>query len=143
MQKQPTNEAGLMRRVMLEASRLGMRLFRNNVGTGLVVRAKTSQQREAIISACQSLATRMGGSAARINFGLAEGSGDCIGWKPRVIRPEDVGKTIAQFASAEIKFGRGKSSEQQRQWASVVNAAGGVAVEIRDVDQTSSLFEVM
>lgn len=128
-----------MRACMKRASELGMRIFRNNVGTGLVIRAKNVQMREAIINACAATAAKMGGSAARIRFGLCEGSGDDIGWTPYEIKPEDVGKTIAVFTSAEIKKPKGRSSDEQKQWAKVVNAAGGIAVVWRSADDVAKI----
>ncbi|MDF3019332.1 MAG: hypothetical protein K0Q92_635 [Steroidobacteraceae bacterium] len=133
-------EADLMRLLMVEASKLGARLFRNNVGTGLVVRGSSPQHREAILKACQATAERLGGSAARINFGLVEGSGDCIGWRPRVITQADVGTTIAQFASAEVKTAKGRSSPTQVRWRDAVNSAGGAATEVRSVEDMAQFL---
>lgn len=128
-----------MRQIQMEASRHGYRLFRNNVGTGLVVRGKSASHREAIIKACQETADRMGGSAARINFGLGEDSADLIGWTPVKIREQDVGRVIAVFTGPEIKFGRGKQTEGQFAWMNTVKTAGGIALVLRSVDDVAKI----
>lgn len=131
------SEGGIMRDCMKRASMLGMRLFRNNVGVGLVVRGKSAPHREAIMKACMTLAHQMGGSAAHIRFGLGEGSGDCIGWTPHLVTEADLDKTLAIFTSAEIKTKMGRSSDAQKQHAIIVRNSGGIAFVARSADDVA------
>lgn len=125
-------EADLMRSLMVEAPRHGARLWRNNVGTGLAIRAKTPALRQAIIAECQAVAARMGGSAARITYGLPTGSGDLIGFVQR-----DAGPV---FASVEVKTKTGRETEDQKRWRAYVQSVGGVAGAVRSVDELRALI---
>lgn len=114
-------ESPLMRRVLLHASRLGMRLFRNQVG---VYQLKDGRW---------------------LRSGLCVGSSDLIGWTPVVVTQEMVGKTVAVFTACETKAGRKQATDEQRQFIDTVTLSGGLAVVIRaeaDVDTLISLQHV-
>lgn len=111
------SEAAVQTKVRIEASRAGVRLFRNNVGAGYLqdgsfIRwglANDSAQMNAIVK-----------------------SGDLVGIRPRVIGFDDVGKTIGQFVSREVKHGGWKWAGTEREvaqasWANLVNSLGGDA----------------
>jgi hypothetical protein len=129
------SEADLMRLMMVEASTLGARLWRNNVGQGLTVRGQSPQHREQIIKACQELAVKLGGSAARIQYGLAHGSGDLVGFVQHTVTPADVGRQIPVFAAPEVKTKTGRSSPEQLAWARFINSSGGAAGELRSIEE--------
>lgn len=111
------NEATVSNNVRLEASRVGARLFRNNVG------------------ACMDKRDRL------IRYGLCNESkqmndtiksSDLIGIKPVLITPEHVGATIGQFVARECKAGdwkyKGDSHElAQLRFLELVNGLGGDA----------------
>lgn len=89
-QSAPTgqSEAAVQQLVRLEASRLGMRLFRNNVGackddTGRVIRYGLSND------------------SAQMNKAIK--SSDLIGIRPVIITPDMMGHTIGQFVAREVK----------------------------------------
>jgi hypothetical protein len=103
--------------VMLEASRKGVKLFRNNVGvlvdtTGRPVRfglANTSKEVNAVLK-----------------------SGDLIGWRSVTITPDMVGRRFAQFVSRETKKRDWKyigddHEAAQFAWVMLVLEAGGDA----------------
>jgi len=82
------SEAAVQQLVRLEASRLGMRLFRNNVGackdeTGRVIR----------YGLCND--------SAQMNKAVK--SSDLIGIRPVIITPDMMGHTIGQFVAREVK----------------------------------------
>jgi len=82
------SEAAVQQLVRLEASRLGMRLFRNNVGackdeTGRVIR----------YGLCND--------SAQMNKTVK--SSDLIGIRPVIITPDMMGHTIGQFVAREVK----------------------------------------
>ena len=93
-----------------------VRLFRNNVG-----------------------ATR-DGKGRLIRYGLAKGSADLIGWVSRKITESDIGETIAQFVSIEVKSSSGKPRPDQIAWQDAVNKAGGRAGIARTVDDAQKII---
>lgn len=111
------SETAIQTRIRLEASRNGLRLFRNNVGAGYME------------------------DGSFIRFGLANDSkqmneriksGDLIGIRPVLIEPHHVGKIIGQFVSREVKRGdwtyKGtKREEAQLRWAELIVSMGGDA----------------
>jgi hypothetical protein len=110
-----TSEAYAQSQVRLEAPTKGVTLFRNNVG----------------------VLTDINGRPVR--FGLANDSkqlnevlksSDLIGWRPVLITPEHVGRTLAQFVSRECKAPGWKYTgtdreRAQKAWLDLVAAAGG------------------
>lgn len=59
-------------------------------------------------------------------------SGDLIGWRRRLITPEMVGSTIAQFESLECKpegwrYTGDEHEQAQQRWAALVVTQGGIA----------------
>jgi hypothetical protein len=133
-------EAELQRRIRL-LSRGPTRLFRNNVAqawSGAATRITAANA----FTIGQTL--RPGDVVVRharpLHAGLATGSGDLIGWRSQLIGPEHVGQTIAQFASVEIKAPRGRVSPEQRQWAEVVAAHGGIGAIVRSVEEAEEVL---
>ena len=72
-------------------------------------------------------------SGRLVQFGLARGSADLIGWRTLVITPEMVGQRIAVFTSLEIKTPTGRLAPAQRHWLHAVHQAGGIAGVARSV----------
>ena len=100
-------ETDIMRLIQVAASKVGMRLFRNNVG-----QAKTED-------------------GQFIRFGLCPGSSDLIGFKTKTITPEMVGKQIAVFTALEVKTERGRVTAEQQNFINMVQNAGGYAFVCR------------
>jgi hypothetical protein len=111
------SEAAIQTRIRLEASRNGVRLWRNNVGAGYME------------------------DGSFLRFGLANDSKqmndnikshDLIGIRPVLIEQHHVGKIIGQFVSREVKAAgwkyRGtKREEAQLRWAELIASMGGDA----------------
>lgn len=111
------SESAAQAAVVLEASRKGIYLWRNNVGvlpdeTGRPVRYGLAN-----VSAAQNKVLK---------------SADLIGVRPRVVRAEHVGQTWGIFTSREIKrpgwhyTGTGREPAQLA-WANLILACGGDA----------------
>lgn len=110
-----SSEAHAQSLVRLEAARLGVALWRNNVG---VLRDENGRP---------------------VRYGLANDSGalnrqykssDLVGVRPVMITPEMVGQTIGQFVSREIKapgwtFRGGERETAQQRWHDLINGLGG------------------
>lgn len=104
-------ETDLQQRIRLAlGTRSDLRLFRNQVG--------------------QLPDPRTG---RPVQFGLARGSADLIGWRTIVVTPDMVGQRIAVFTSLEIKTPTGRLAPTQRAWMGAVLKAGGIAGVARTV----------
>lgn len=68
-----------------------------------------------------------------VQFGLARGSADLIGWRTVTITPDMVGHRLAVFTSLEIKTPTGRLTPAQHNWLGTVRGAGGVAGVARTV----------
>ena len=77
-----------------------------------------------------------------VQFGLAKGSADLIGWTTRTITPDMVGQQVAVFTSIEVKTATGRLRPEQRQWLEAVQAAGGIAGVARSVEDAARLTTV-
>ena len=68
-----------------------------------------------------------------VQFGLARGSADLIGWRTITVTPEMVGQRLAVFTSIEVKTATGRLTPAQHNWLGAVRSAGGVAGVARSV----------
>mgnify|MGYP003339010958 CR=1 FL=1 len=75
-----------------------------------------------------------------VQFGLARGSADLIGWRTVVITPEMVGQRVAVFTSIEVKTPTGRLTPAQSAWLGTVRGAGGIAGVARSV---GAAFEIV
>lgn len=68
-----------------------------------------------------------------VQFGLAKGSSDLIGFKTIKVTPEMIGQDLAVFTSIEVKTNTGQLSKYQHNWLQVVKNAGGIVGVARNV----------
>lgn len=68
-----------------------------------------------------------------VRYGLCKGSSDLIGWRTVEVTPDMVGKPVAVFVALEVKD-RGRLTAEQAQFLAVVQSAGGIAAEVRSVE---------
>lgn len=111
------SESAVQAAVRLEAARLGIRLWRNNVGALVDFRG---------VPVRYGLAN----DSKEINAKLK--SGDLIGVRPVLIEPRHVGTVIGQFVSREVKrvgwhYTGANREPAQLAWAQLVTAMGGDA----------------
>lgn len=115
------SEADLMRRLQIAASRLGARLFRQNIGMAWV--GKVIRGPRAMVSlGPNDVLIR---NARPFHAGV-EGMSDLGGWVPVEITPEMVGSTLAVIAQVEVKE-NARPTAQQLAWIAAINKAGGRA----------------
>jgi len=101
-------EAVILANCRLLASKLGLVLSRNN---------------------CGALKDSFG---RFVKFGVfSPGGADLIGWQSKVITPDLVGKSVAQFVAIECKSKNGILSEEQTRFLKAVTEAGGLAGVVR------------
>ena len=75
-----------------------------------------------------------------VQFGLARGSADLIGWRTITITPDMVGRQVAVFTSIEVKTERGRVRPEQHAWLSTVQQSGGIAGIARSVADASQII---
>ena len=110
-------ESNLVKQLLKRASELGMKLWRNQVGTYKLADGRY------------------------ISSGLCVGSSDLIGYLPVVVTPEMVGKTVAVFVAIEAKAPTGKVRPAQEKFLSAVSSAGGIhAVAFSPADLEGAIY---
>jgi hypothetical protein len=76
-----------------------------------------------------------------VQFGLARGSADLIGWRTITVTPDMVGQRVAVFTSIEVKTPTGRLTPAQHAWLGAVHKAGGVAGVARSVADSLHIVE--
>lgn len=76
-----------------------------------------------------------------VQFGLARGSADLIGWRTITITPDMVGQRLAVFTSIEVKTPTGRVRPEQQAWLGAVQSAGGIAGVARSVSDSLHIVE--
>ena len=110
-------EQQIQQHIRLALSRGPVRLYRNNTGT---LRDQHGRP---------------------VQFGLARGSADLIGWRTVVVTPEMVGQRIAVFISIEVKTPTGRLAPAQQHWLQAVRTAGGIAGVARSVADAHAILK--
>jgi hypothetical protein len=112
-------ETDIQQRIRLAVgTRSDLRLFRNNTGT--LPDPRTGRP---------------------VQFGLARGSADLIGWRTITITPEMVGQRVAVFTSIEVKTTTGHLTPAQQAWMGTVRGAGGIAGVARSVSDAVRIMD--
>jgi len=75
-----------------------------------------------------------------VQFGLARGSSDLIGWRTVTVTPDMVGTRLAVFTSIEVKTSTGRLTPQQHAWLGTVRNAGGIAGVARSVRDAEEIL---
>ena len=106
------DETNIVKSVMLRASELSARLFRNNQGA------------------------YKHPSGYYVKYGVCNpGGSDLIGFIPVTVTESMVGKKIAVFLAVEVKTATGKLSPEQKNFLQVVNASGGIGICAKSSDE--------
>lgn len=124
-------ETSVFRKLQVNVSPLGWRLFRNLVGgawMGRVTEERMLDDHGKPLHMVELI------NAFHVTTGLGTGSSDAVGWRPVVITQEMVGQTLAQFVAAELKtIGYKKVTDEQRNFLQQVADAGGLAMIVKEV----------
>lgn len=135
------NEQTLLKKFLLEYSRIGSRLFRCNTGRGYTgnqcVPVKkpitvTLQPGDMIIRKYRPFHT-----------GWPKGTADLIGWTNIQIKPDMVGRQVSVFTAIEVKTPNVKATKEQAAFVRTVNEAGGIATiarKFKDVLDATTKF---
>lgn len=121
---------------MLEASKLGAKLWRRNIGQGWIGESHVVQKREVVALEPGDVVIKR---ARPFHNGVA-GQSDMWGWRTVTITPAMVGQRIAQHVEIEDKGDGDKERPEQASWGRAVLAAGGVYGVARDVEDVRRLL---
>jgi hypothetical protein len=103
-------------------TKLGARLFRNNIGEAWLGQAAKTKEGGVYIKAPK-----------RVIYGLRVGSSDKIGWTPVTVTPSMVGQTLAVFTAVEEKsLAYPTLTPDQRNFLDQVAKAGGLGYVARE-----------
>ena len=117
------SEKSILNNIQLLASKMGIKLWRNNVGSAWQGRARTLANGDVLIQ-----------NPRRVTYGLPVGSGDLIGCTPVVITNDMVGKKLLIFTNYEAKCNATRTTDEQRAFHNMVNSLGGISI----IDRFSS-----
>jgi hypothetical protein len=113
-------EGELLPRLLIEGSKIGLRIFRNQTGKYELKDGRW------------------------LSSGLCEGSSDLIGYVPVTITPAMVGRRVAVFVAVEAKGTTGRTTkaraEKQTLFLDVVRAAGAFGAQVRSCDELRDAF---
>jgi hypothetical protein len=116
----------LLHRILFACGSGAARLFRQNTGVAWAGKRVDQVRGNARMVMCHPGDVVVRG-AQPIRMGLCVGSSDIIGWKSRVMQPDDVGTRVAVFTAIEVKAEKGRVSAEQQQFIDAVLTAGGIA----------------
>src|SRR5271166_3493483 len=110
-------ESEIINLIRMEASELGFRLWRNNIGAGKMKDGSF-------------IRWGLGNESSAVNAVLK--SADLIGIRPVLITQDMVGKIIGQFVSREVKregwkYRNTEREKAQKAWQELIKSYGGDA----------------
>lgn len=124
-------ESELLVQVLLACSRGDARLFRSNAGLAWQGRIISQTPTSLVLAYPRPIKL------------MAEGFSDTCGFKSRLITPDMLGQTIAQWASLELKVGTRRPTAEQLAFLNTVHKAGGIAGVVRSVDEARQILGVV
>lgn len=120
------SEGAVLRTLLLYASELGAKLFRNSRGVERVAQKDCKS--------CQ----RFG---RVVSYGLANGAPDLVGWISVVVTPDMVGTTVALFVGIEAKRQLGGVvSEAQQRFLDALRRDGAVQGVARGAEDMAAII---
>lgn len=114
--------------IRVALSRGPVRLFRQNVGTGWTGEVQRLRDGSLVIR-----------NPRPLHAGF-KGLSDLGGWVTVEVTPEMVGRKIAVYAAVEVKTANGRVSEEQSDFLSIVQNAGGAAGVARSVADAAAII---
>ena len=104
------------------------------------IRVRLSQLRKPFFR--YQVGTYIGSDGSFVHVG-EKGVSDLIGMTPYVVKPEDVGRTIAVFTALEVKTAKGAIRKEQAPFLRMVNANGGLGAIVRSPEDAEAVTTEM
>lgn len=134
-----SGQTNRLKMLMLEASKIGVVLFRNNVAKAWVGKGRPEiYKKHTVVDVFKGDVILRG--ARILHAGLFKGSHDLIGYKSITVTPEMVGQKIAIFTGVEDKGPRDKVREEQAKFHNAIINAGGYSLVARSTDDVVNYF---
>lgn len=111
------SEKTILNHIQLLVSKLGGRIFRQNTGSAWQGETFRLKNGDMLIK-----------NPRPVNFGLAKGSSDLIGFIPVKINHSHLNKTLAVFCGIEVKTGKLKPTTDQINWNNMIQSNGGISI---------------
>lgn len=119
-------------------SGIGITNWRNNTGTGWAGKSTKITRAGSYVLEAGDVVIK---NARPLRAGLCKGSSDIIGITPVFITQDMVGQTIGVFTAVEVKSKRGKATENQENFISVIRQHGGYAGVARSTDDIDEIIK--
>ena len=132
------SEQKIIKQLLIKASQLGHRLFRNNTAKGWAGRAKKFTRHQVVNVEPGDVIVKRG---FPIEAGLIKGSSDLIGWTNVKITQDMIGKTLPVFTAPEVKYGSTRVTKDQEIFIDNINKNNGLAFIVRDVEDYEKELE--
>lgn len=129
-------EMGILKLCMIRLSQIGVRVWRNNTGTGWAGKTQRVAKQTSVMMYPGDVLIRQ---ARPLNAGLCVGSSDLVGLIPTVVTAEMIGTTVGIFFAPEVKTDTGTTSLDQDRFHTIVNRLGGIAGIVRSPDDAEAL----
>lgn len=129
-------EIPYMRRLLRDAAKHAMWLFRFNVGTGWQGKRLYSWGGKPIPHTHVLLA-----NARVFHAGPPAGFSDLAGWTEHTVTADDVGRKLAVFTAVETKTATGRPTPAQLAFVEAVRRSGGRAAVLHEGDTLAALAE--
>lgn len=121
------NETELVRQIILEASKRGHRIWRQNTGQGWIGKSRVNGSTVIIEN------------ARPFQAGFP-GLSDAGGYVMVEITPDMVGRKLPICAQVEVKTATGRVSEAQKKFIDHIKSVGGIAGVVRSVKDLEELI---
>lgn len=129
-------ESEIMKRIQIFASKIGLRLWRNNVAQTWSGKVQHFRSQDRITVYPGDIVIRR---PRPIHCGLCPGSSDLIGLKPTVIDETHIGKRVGIFTAIEVKSPKGQTNEIQDNFIRTIEELGGIARVARSTEDLEDL----
>jgi hypothetical protein len=125
------SESALLKKFILEYSKIGSRLFRANSGMAWTGRTNGPERSiSTVVLQPGDLVIR----SARPFHGMIEGTPDLIGWTVVKVTEEMVGKSLAVYTAFEVKTEGVRTTSKQAAFIRTVNSFGGIAAIVKKLE---------
>ena len=130
-------ESNLLKKIQIATTMVGARLFRVNAGMAWAGRLQT-------FSSHATLKLNPGDRVLinpRPFYGMPEGTPDLLGWTPKKLTLDDVGKTVSVFTAIEVKTPNVSTTKAQKNFTEQVKKSGGYSGVARSEDDALVIVE--